>query len=106
MTDVEFHLYPGWEDTLLEDEDTRDFLQEVGDEVADNARRFTEPDWEGAAGIFAEVRRAEDVGAGGEGVVVDISWEESDYGMGFNETGTEDQAPRPFLLPGLEATSI
>lgn len=107
MTSVRFELDPNWEQELEESVDMEGFLQEVGDQVADNARGYADASWEGASRIFAEVRRAEDVGAATDtGLVVDVSWEEQDYGMGFNETGTEDQRPRPFLLPGLEGTSI
>jgi len=80
-------------------------LQQVGELVADaaqgNARRQgIRETGEGIASIQALVARD------AEGIHVDVSFTADHFYMGFAETGTEDQAARPFLRPALDSTRL
>lgn len=103
-------------DRMLDDnEHIEDVLQEAGDAVADTARPMAPSDTgAGAASIHAEVHR----GAPPEAFastyapededepIAYVGWDQDHYYMGFAEDGSEFEAPRPFLRPALDQTSI
>lgn len=88
-------------DDLLDDDETLELLQDVGDEVADVARgKAPKRTGAGAESIHAEVEVDD------EGGFADVSWDSDHYYLGFAETGTSHQPATPFLRPALDETSI
>lgn len=101
MDDFHFDLDADAIADLAADEDAEDLAQEVGDQVAERAADLApKATGEGAASIHAEVD-VDDVSA-----FADVSWDRDHFYMGFKELGTEHEPAKPFLRPGLDATSV
>lgn len=94
---------PDWGaiDDIAHDAETGAFLLDVGNEVAASAARLA-PKRTGAmaASIHAEVDEDR------ESLYADVSWDAEHFYGYFAEVGTEDESARPFLRPGLDATTI
>jgi HK97 gp10 family phage protein len=82
----------------------RDFMQEVGDQVARIAAGLApvgQPvSHGGAASIHAETNLTP------KGWRARISWSKAHYYMGFSEVGTKYMEPRPFLVPAIEEARL
>jgi len=77
--------------------DMRNYLQQVGDVVADRARSAApKATGAGAESIRAEVRDDTD------GPGADVSWDQDHFYLTFHELGTQHQPARPFLRPALD----
>jgi len=86
---------------LASDEDAEELAQEAGDMVAERAAEFAlKRTGAGADSIHAEVD-VDDISA-----YADVSWDPDHFYMGFHEIGTEHESAKPFLRPGLDATSL
>lgn len=90
-----------------------DMLEDVGGLVADAAaRQAPRESGSGAASIHVEVHRgSSDAFASTYSPETDepiayVSWDQDHYYMLFSEVGTEDETPRPFLLPALDQVHI
>lgn len=86
---------------LAADDDAEQLAQEAGDQVAERAADLApKATGEGAASIHAEVE-VDEVSA-----YADVSWDRDHFYMGFKELGTEHEPAKPFLRPGLDASSV
>lgn len=87
-------------DDLAYDDEVEDLLDEVGEDIADLAAELARPDELSGAGA-ASIHGETSLEPGGW--VVDVSWDQRNFYMGFQEEGTEHHRAQPFLRPAFES---
>jgi hypothetical protein len=99
-------------DGIIDEPYIDDLLEDVGQLVADAAeRQAPRESGQGAASIHVEVHRGSSDALGdfspeSDEPIAYISWDQTHYYLIFAEEGTEDENPRPFLVPSLDQVHI